>query len=104
MRTYAFHLRAHLHVHHQVIILLPQHINLIFLSATIPNTQEFADWVGRIKRKKIHVISTMKRPVPLEHFLWAGKVSMTNSSMFRVVTWAQRTVDLGVGGRGVSCE
>lgn len=57
----------------EVIILLPQHINLIFLSATIPNTQEFADWVGRIKRKKIHVISTLKRPVALEHFLWAGK-------------------------------
>lgn len=57
----------------EVIILLPQHINLVFLSATIPNTQEFADWVGRIKRKPIHVISTFKRPVALEHFLWAGK-------------------------------
>ena len=57
----------------EVIILVPSHINLIFLSATVPNTYDFADWVGRVKRKKIHVISTMKRPTPLEHFLWAAK-------------------------------
>ena len=57
----------------EVIILLPDHVNLIFLSATVPNTFEFADWVGRVKKKKIHVIATSKRPTPLEHFLFAGK-------------------------------
>jgi antiviral helicase SKI2 len=57
----------------EVIILVPSHVSLIFLSATVPNTFDFADWVGRVKRKKIHVISTMKRPTPLEHYLWAGK-------------------------------
>lgn len=50
--------------------MLPQHVNLILLSATVPNTFEFADWVGRTKQKQIHVISTDKRPVPLQHFLW----------------------------------
>jgi antiviral helicase SKI2 len=35
--------------------------------------EEFADWVGRTKKKDIYVISTPKRPVPLEHFLYAGK-------------------------------
>ncbi|MCO5589767.1 hypothetical protein L7F22_043736 [Adiantum nelumboides] len=57
----------------EVIILCPQHISLILLSATVPNTKEFADWVGRTKKKDIYVISTPKRPVPLEHFLYAGK-------------------------------
>jgi antiviral helicase SKI2 len=57
----------------EVIILCPQHINLILLSATVPNTKEFADWVGRTKKKNIYVISTPKRPVPLEHFLYAAK-------------------------------
>ncbi|KAE8215567.1 hypothetical protein CF327_g1163 [Tilletia walkeri] len=57
----------------EVIILCPSHINLILLSATVPNTKEFADWVGRTKKKDIYVISTPKRPVPLEHFLYAGK-------------------------------
>ncbi|KAI0172904.1 antiviral helicase [Hypoxylon sp. FL1284] len=57
----------------EVIIMLPEHVSLILLSATVPNTYEFASWVGRTKKKDIYVISTPKRPVPLEHFLWAGK-------------------------------
>ncbi|KAL4998068.1 armadillo-type protein [Aspergillus recurvatus] len=57
----------------EVIIMLPEHVTLILLSATVPNTQEFASWVGRTKKKDIYVISTAKRPVPLEHYLWAGK-------------------------------
>ncbi|WAQ83495.1 hypothetical protein PtA15_3A866 [Puccinia triticina] len=57
----------------EVIIMLPAHVTIILLSATVPNTKEFADWVGRTKRKDIYVISTPKRPVPLEHFLYANK-------------------------------
>ena len=54
----------------QVIIMLPAHVNLILLSATVPNVMEFADWVGRTKRKVIHVTGTTRRPVPLEHNLY----------------------------------
>lgn len=51
----------------EVIIMLPRHINFVLLSATVPNTIEFADWIGRTKRKTIRVTGTTKRPVPLEH-------------------------------------
>lgn len=54
----------------EVIIMLPPHIGIIMLSATVPNVAEFADWVGRTKRKRIYVTGTTKRPVPLEHFLY----------------------------------
>ncbi|KAF2425251.1 antiviral helicase [Tothia fuscella] len=64
----------------EVIIMLPEHVTLILLSATVPNTYEFASWVGRTKKKDIYVISTPKRPVPLEHYLWANK------AMHRIVT------------------
>ncbi|KAK3898285.1 NUC185 domain-containing protein [Staphylotrichum tortipilum] len=57
----------------EVIIMLPEHVSLILLSATVPNTHEFASWVGRTKQKDIYVISTPKRPVPLEHYLWGNK-------------------------------
>jgi len=57
----------------EVIIMLPEYVTLILLSATVPNTFEFASWVGRTKKKDIYVISTPKRPVPLQHFLWANK-------------------------------
>lgn len=64
----------------EVIIMLPAHVTLILLSATVPNTREFAEWVGyfftsnyrRTKKKDVYVISTLKRPVPLEHYLYAG--------------------------------
>eukprot|EP00958_Prasinococcus_capsulatus_P010038 scaffold978_cov392-Prasinococcus_capsulatus_cf.AAC.1 len=57
----------------EVIIMLPAHINLILLSATVPNVFEFADWIGRTKRKRIYITSTLKRPVPLEHILYYDK-------------------------------
>lgn len=54
----------------EVIIMLPQHVKFILLSATVPNTFEFANWIGRTKQKNIYVISTPKRPVPLEINIW----------------------------------
>jgi antiviral helicase SKI2 len=56
----------------EVIIMLPSYVNLVFLSATTPNTIEFSDWIGRTKRKPVHVVKTDYRPVPLSHYLWAG--------------------------------
>ncbi|TKY90624.1 hypothetical protein EX895_000622 [Sporisorium graminicola] len=78
----------------EVIILCPQHINLILLSATVPNTKEFADWVGRTKKKDIYVISTPKRPVPLEHFLYAGK------EMFKIVDARAQFLGTGIKEAG----
>ncbi|KAJ1923374.1 Antiviral helicase ski2 [Tieghemiomyces parasiticus] len=57
----------------EVIIMLPEHVALVLLSATIPNTREFAEWVGRTKRRDVYVISTAHRPVPLEHFLYVDQ-------------------------------
>ena len=57
----------------EVIIMLPDHVGLIFLSATVPNTEEFAEWVGRVKRKKVFLITTAYRPVPLSHYLYFDK-------------------------------
>lgn len=49
--------------------MLPSSVNLIFLSATTPNTVDFSDWIGRTKQRKVFVVSTNKRPVPLHHYL-----------------------------------
>lgn len=32
-------------------------------SATSPNREEFAEWVGRTKSKRVYVLETSKRPV-----------------------------------------
>ena len=73
----------------EVIIMLPEHVTLILLSATVPNTYEFASWVGRTKKKDIYVISTPKRPVPLEHYLWADK------NMYKIVGPDKKFLDQG---------
>ncbi|KAJ4298393.1 Antiviral helicase ski2 [Collariella sp. IMI 366227] len=73
----------------EVIIMLPEHVSLILLSATVPNTHEFASWVGRTKQKDIYVISTPKRPVPLEHYLWGNK------NIYKIVDSDKKFVEKG---------
>jgi len=73
----------------EVIIMLPEHVSLILLSATVPNTYEFASWVGRTKKKDIYVISTPKRPVPLEHYLWGG------NKIFKIVDSEKKFIEKG---------
>ncbi|KAK3311572.1 NUC185 domain-containing protein [Chaetomium strumarium] len=73
----------------EVIIMLPEHVSLILLSATVPNTYEFASWVGRTKQKDIYVISTPKRPVPLEYYLWANK------NIYKIVDSDKKFIEKG---------
>ncbi|MBD74042.1 MAG: hypothetical protein CMM96_00910 [Rickettsiales bacterium] len=54
----------------ECIILAPREITLIMLSATIDRADEFAGWIGNIKQKKINLIPTTKRVVPLEHYFY----------------------------------
>ena len=50
------------------IILLPQHIQMVMLSATIGKKEQFASWIERIKQKKVVICSTDKRVVPLVYY------------------------------------
>ncbi|CAG9333711.1 unnamed protein product [Blepharisma stoltei] len=54
----------------ETIILLPEAIKLIFLSATIPNALEFAEWVCKLKKQPCHVVYTEYRPTPLQHYIF----------------------------------
>ncbi|GFE54548.1 DEAD DEAH box helicase domain-containing protein [Babesia ovis] len=54
----------------EVFIMLPKSIQLVMLSATVPNYAEFADWIGAIMEREVITIVTSKRPVPLVHFLY----------------------------------
>ncbi|KAG6800914.1 helicase SKI2W [Apis mellifera caucasica] len=73
------------HVWEESVILLPQTVTIVMLSATVPNPLVFADWVGRTKKKKTYVISTLKRPVPLQHYLYTGTDGKTKDDKFLVL-------------------
>ncbi|CAB3248994.1 unnamed protein product [Arctia plantaginis] len=73
------------YVWEEVLILLPAHVSIVMLSATVPNTLQFADWVGRTKKRKVYVVSTPKRPVPLCHYLYTGTGGKSKNERFLVV-------------------
>ena len=55
------------------IIFAPTHINVLCLSATVPNVYELARWVEKVRGSKVHVILEEKRPVPLDEFCYLDK-------------------------------
>lgn len=54
----------------ETIILLPDKVRHVFLSATIPNAMEFAEWIVKIHAQPCHVVYTDFRPTPLQHYLF----------------------------------
>ena len=56
----------------EVLIMLPPHVRIVMLSATVPNYMEFSNWVGRVRNQKVYVQITFKRPIPLEHSVYVS--------------------------------
>ncbi|CAI4224198.1 unnamed protein product [Auanema sp. JU1783] len=54
----------------ETIILMSPKIHYVFLSATIPNAEQFALWIAYLKNVPCHVIYTEYRPTPLQHFIF----------------------------------
>jgi ATP-dependent RNA helicase DOB1 len=54
----------------ETIILLPDKCRYVFLSATIPNAFQFAEWIAKIHRQACHVVYTDFRPTPLQNYFF----------------------------------
>jgi ATP-dependent RNA helicase DOB1 len=54
----------------ETIILLPDKVRYVFLSATIPNAMQFAEWISKIHGQPCHVVYTDFRPTPLQHYFF----------------------------------
>lgn len=54
----------------ETIILLPDKVRYVFLSATIPNAMQFAEWIVKTHNQPCHVVYTDFRPTPLQHYLF----------------------------------
>lgn len=66
------------------IVMLNPAINLVMLSATIDKADEFARWIGNIKKKPICLVPTTTRIIPLKHYIYADKLYqiMDNNDKF----------------------
>jgi ATP-dependent RNA helicase DOB1 len=65
------------YVWEESIIFSPTHVRFLFLSATIPNSEEFADWVKAIKGHSVSVIKYNVRPVPLKIMFYDPDLGIT---------------------------
>lgn len=54
----------------ETIILLPDNVRYVFLSATIPNARQFVEWICHLHKQPCHVVYTEYRPVPLQHYIF----------------------------------
>ncbi|XP_068727369.1 exosome RNA helicase MTR4-like [Montipora capricornis] len=54
----------------ETIILLPDNVHYVFLSATIPNARQFAEWIAHLHKQPCHVVYTDFRPTPLQHYIY----------------------------------
>ncbi|CAL8075871.1 unnamed protein product [Calicophoron daubneyi] len=54
----------------ETLVLLPDSVRYVFLSATIPNARQFAEWIAHLHHQPCHVVASDKRPVPLRHYLY----------------------------------
>lgn len=63
------------------IIFLPPAIKMVFLSATMSNATEFAEWICKLHKQPCHVVYTDFRPTPLQHYVFP----MGGSGLYLVV-------------------
>lgn len=54
----------------ETIILLPDKVHYVFLSATIPNAMQFAEWITKTHSQPCHVVYTDFRPTPLQNYFF----------------------------------
>lgn len=62
----------------ETIILLPPHMKMLALSATIPNITEFTEWLKKVHKFPIKQIIEKTRPVPLHFFFQCSNEIFSN--------------------------
>ena len=58
--------------------LLPEHVRLLLLSATVGNAYEFTSWLRRAHNRNVELVQSEERKVPLT-YQWIGEASRTRS-------------------------
>ena len=71
------------HIWEQSIILLPPHVQMVMLSATLDKPEKFAAWCQNRENstKNVYIASKVGRAVPLKHYHFIT----TNSSIFKLI-------------------
>lgn len=49
------------------LVMLPEHVRVMLLSATVGNPNDFADWLNKKHKRRVRVVTSHERRVPLEY-------------------------------------
>ncbi|KAL2912079.1 ATP-dependent RNA helicase mtr4 [Polyrhizophydium stewartii] len=84
----------------ETLIMLPDKVRFVFLSATIPNAMQFAEWICKIHNQPCHVVYTDYRPTPLQHYLFPSGgegiyLAVDEKSVFREDNFQKAIATLG---------
>ncbi|EGF78636.1 hypothetical protein BATDEDRAFT_20298 [Batrachochytrium dendrobatidis JAM81] len=84
----------------ETLIMLPDKVRFVFLSATIPNAMQFAEWICKIHKQPCHVVYTDYRPTPLQHYLFPSGgegiyLAVDEKSVFRQANFQKAISALG---------
>jgi ATP-dependent RNA helicase HelY len=76
----------------EAIIMCPEYVQLVCLSATVSNAPEIAEWISRT-HAPIHLVTHLQRAVPLSlYYFLDGKLNLVINAQ------GQQVVDFNVGG------
>lgn len=90
----------------EVLIYLPATVQIVALSATLPNLRQFANWLTHVRERPVHVVTETKRAVPLEFSFVVQDKGLVSPDEFRHIAKKQGTraahddSDGGFRGRG----
>ncbi len=59
------------------LIFMPEKMRFLGLSATIPNVDQLALWIGGIQEQEVKIVTHFQRIVPLEHYLFEKSLGVT---------------------------
>ncbi len=65
------------------LIFMPKTMRFLGLSATIPNVQQFADWIGQTQEQEIKIVTHAERIVPLQHYIYEKSLGITTLTRLR---------------------
>jgi len=66
----------------ECIMKMPDHVQMLMLSATIDKEKEFAEWIQNLKQKDVIIASTNTRVIPLKHYMYY----ITNSGFNKYIS------------------
>lgn len=65
----------------EALILTPPSCQVLLLSASVGNSNEFADWVSSLTKRRCTLVQTLHRPVPLANLIFYGGAWLTEEDM-----------------------